>query len=289
MEDASLLNNHYRQSGTIQRTDARDPNYKEPAFAKFLKSLGSFLGCACLPCCYPYKTVDKGSKGIIQEFGQFKKEVGDGIFYLNPITQTMTRVNIKVQLIDLDKQNVMTSDKLSIRIDSVVYYQIIDAKSAVFNIEDIRHSIREISHTTLRNVVGNSTLSECLEKRNDISEKIKEIIDNDVRDWGVTVISLLIKDIVVPADIISSLSSAVTAEREARAKIITAKADVEAAELMRQAADILSTPAAMQIRSLEVIDRIAANPNSKLIILPADLTLHSNMGNIVTHEMMKNN
>ena len=238
---------------------------------------GACFGYCCLPlcgcCCYPYKSVEMGSRAIIQEYGRVNREVGEGLHYVNPITETLTSVNMKVQVIDLDRQNVMTMDKVQINIDSIVYFQIINPYDALFKIENIRHSIIELSYITLRTVIGKSTLDVCLGQREELANAIKEIVDENVHNWGIKILSLQIKDIDVPRDIITSLSSAVTAEREAKAKIITAKADVQAATLMREAADILATPAAMQIRSLEVIDRLGHSSNSKIIFLPSDLSL----------------
>ena len=256
--------------------------YKEPGFASFLRCLGCCFGFTCLPiggcgCCYPYQSVDKGSRGVVQEFGRLKREVPDGMHYINPISEKMTIVNMKVQDIDLRKQNVMTSDGLSIDIDSVLYYQITNANDALFNVDGIEHAIKNLSYATLRNVVGNSELKTCLGQRQTIADLIKDNIDDLVKGWGVRIISIQIKDIIVPQNIIAALSSAVTAEREAEAKIITAKANVKSAELIRQSADMLNTPAAMQIRSLEVIDRLAHAPNTKIILLPSDLTLQSSL------------
>ena len=221
------------------------------------------------------ETVNKGCRGVVQEFGVLKREVSEGLHYINPVTEIMSTVNMKVQVIDLDKQNVMTSDKLSITIDSVVFYKITNVDDACFKIQNVVHSVTELSYATLRNVIGNTTLETCLGKRDELAQLIKQIIDENIKNWGIKIISIQIKDIIVPRDITLSLSSAITAEREAKAKIITAKADVEAAQLMRDAADILSTDAAMQIRALEVIDKLAHSANTKIVFLPSDLSLQS--------------
>lgn len=277
--DDSILDNEYK---SYQHMDNEyESDYEEPVYVSFMRNLGSCFGYCCLSlggiCCYPYKSVDMGSNAVIQEYGRVKRNVADGLHYVNPITETITVANMKVQVIDLGKQNVMTSDKLSVNIDSVVYYKISNVHDALFKINNISDSIVQLSHATLRNVIGKFTLEECLGKREKIALSIKEIIDEHVHDWGITIISLQIKDIIVPENIVRSLSAAIIAERESAAKIITAQADVKSAELMRQAADILSTPAAMQIRSLEVIDRLARNTNSKIILIPSDLTLKNNI------------
>ena len=271
-------------------------DYEEPSFASFLRGLGCCFAYSCLPCfgnwcgscCYPYKSVNKGYRGVVQEFGRVKREVGEGMHYINPMTEKLTTVNQKIQVIDLQKQNVMTSEKLSIVIDSIVYYKIVDINSALFKVDDVEHSIIDLAYSTLRDVVGKSTMDECLGHRERIAQKIKEIVDEHVHNWGVSIISIQIKDIDVPKNIMTTLSSAVTAEREAQAKIITAEADVKAAHLLRQAADIISTDAAMQIRSLEVIDRLANSANTKIILLPSDLTLQSNLkSGFVANEVVK--
>ncbi|AYV84933.1 MAG: stomatin family protein/prohibitin-family membrane protease subunit [Satyrvirus sp.] len=251
--------------------------YNEPYFAYILRCFGCLMGYTCMPCCYPYQTVDLGYIGIIQEFGRVKKQVPDGMHYVNPITEKMFPVSMKVEVIDLGKQNVMTSEKLSITIDSVVYCQVINAYDSRFKIQNVHHAIVELSHTTLRTVIGNSNIETCLGKREEIANAIKQIVEENVRDWGISIISIQIKDIFVPQNIISSLSSTVTAEREGRAKVITAQADVESAKLMREAADILNTPAAMQIRSLEVIDKMASNPHNKVVLIPSDLSLKTSL------------
>jgi erythrocyte band 7 integral membrane protein len=278
MEEISFIPNK-------RLVESNNGNYQEPCFASFLRGLGCCFGFLCIPfscggCCYPYKSVNRGSKGVVQEFGSVRRTVGDGLHYVNPMTETLTRLDMRIQVMNLGGQHVMTQDKLSITIHSVIYYQVTDINNALFKIDDVKLSIVELAYATLRNVIGNSTLETCLSQREKLAGHIKEIVQN----WGVSIISIQIKDIVVPTNIISALSSAVTAEREAQAKIITAEADVRAAELMRRAADVLNTPAAMQIRSLEVIDRLAHSQNAKLILLPSDLNLQSTLrNNLVTH------
>ena len=278
--------------GTISRGEIEEieENYQEPCFASFMRSLGCCFGYSCLSSgglfCYPYKTVDMGSRAVIQEFGRLKRTVGEGLHYVNPITEKLTEMSQKIQVIDLGRQNVMTSDKLSINIDSVVYYHITNIEDAIFKVQNITASIIELSYTTLRNVIGKASLEQCLSHREQIAKNIKEIIDENVKNWGVEIISIQIKDIQIPTNIMTSLSSAVTAERDAEAKIITAKANVEAAKLMREASDILNTDAAMQIRSLEVIDKLVHSQNTKVIILPADLSLQNTIKkNLITNEI----
>lgn len=255
-------------------------HYDEPFFASVMRSLGCIFGycglaCCCGMCCYPYQTVDKGQRGLITEFGRLIRNVGDGLHYVNPITEKIVKVSEKIQMIDLDKQNVMTADKLTVVIDSIVFFQVINAEDSCFKIQNLARSVMELSHTTMRNVVGVSDLETCLSKREEIALQVKDIVEEAVSDWGIKIISIQIKDIKIPQDIATALSSAVTAERRAQAKLITAEADIQIAKTMREAADILDTPAAMQVRGLEVIKQLATSSNTKVILLPSDLSLSS--------------
>ncbi|BCS83434.1 stomatin family protein/prohibitin-family membrane protease subunit ybbk [Cotonvirus japonicus] len=299
-EKTNLLKKSKQKSNNISpinhdmiRDSPNDAEYHEPVFASVLRSIGCFFGYACMPTygmcgqCYPYKSINKGSKGVIQEFGRFKREIPDGMHYVNPVTEKISEIDMKIKVIDLGKKNVMTSDKLSIQIDSAVYYKIIDVQNALFKIDNVVHAIIELSYATLRNVIGNSTLETCLSKRDTIAELIKTIVKENIDGWGIEIISIQITDIIVPHDIITSLSSTVVAEREAKAKIIIAKGNVESAILMREAADILNSQAAMQVRSLEVIDKIANSANTKIIFLPSDLDLRAKeiTGNVSLKEI----
>lgn len=262
-------------------------NYKESCFATFLRALGCCFGFACIPCCYPFKNVNEGSQAVVQRFGKLDRVLKPGFHYVNPLTEDFTSLSMKIQTIDLEKQNVITSDKFSINIDGIVTYQVTNISDALFQIENFEHSIIELAHTTLRNVIGNSTLETCLSKRDRLAVSIKEIVDETVHNWGIKIDSIQIKDIRVPENTAIALSSAVIAERVAQGKIITAEADVKAAKLMRETADILSTPAALQMKCFEIINNMSQNPNTKVMIIPTDLNLHTNMlPNLVTKEAL---
>lgn len=250
-------------------------NYQEPFFGKILSCLGSFFGCCCTYfccacCCYPYKTVNKGHKGIITKFGRVEKVVADGMWRVNPMTQKLSLVDMRQRAIDLPKQTVMTHDNISVTIDSVIFFRVIDAVHALFSIVNLEYSITELSLTTLRTIFGKYNLQMCLENRDKIAEEIQKIVSIQITNWGAEIISLQFKDITVRNDIKSSLISATIATRDAEAKRILASADVTNAQLMRQASDILDTPGAMQIRYNETLTKIASSPNTKIIFIPME-------------------
>ena len=162
----------------------------------------------------------------------------------------------------------MTKDNVTLHLTSVIYYHIISPHKAAFGISNIRQALVERTQTTLRHVVGARVLQDVIERREEIAQSIGEIIEDVASGWGVQVESMLVKDIIFSNDLQDSLSMAAQAKRIGESKVIAARAEVESAKLMRQAADILSSAPAMQIRYLEAMQAMAKSANSKVIFLP---------------------
>jgi len=163
----------------------------------------------------------------------------------------------------------MTKDNVTLNLTSVIYYHIMSPHKAAFGISNVRQALIERTQTTLRHVVGARVLQDVIERREEIAQSIGEIIEDVAAGWGVQVESMLIKDIIFSNDLQDSLSMAAQAKRIGESKVIAARAEVESAKLMRQAADILSSAPAMQIRYLEAMQAMAKTANSKVIFLPA--------------------
>ena len=163
----------------------------------------------------------------------------------------------------------MTKDNVTIFLSSVIYYHITSPHKAAFGISDIKQALVERTQTTLRHVVGARVLQDVIERREEIAQSIGEIIEDTASGWGVQVESMLIKDLQFSQDLQDSLSMAAQQKRIGESKVIAARAEVEAAKLMRQAADILSSAPAMQIRYLEAMQAMAKSANSKVIFLPS--------------------
>ncbi|KAF9434463.1 hypothetical protein BGZ76_007985 [Entomortierella beljakovae] len=229
-------------------------------------TLGSIPCCICLP--NPYKTVGQGHVGLITRFGKFYKIVDPGLTKINPATEKLIRVDIKIQIADIPQQVIMTKDNVNVQIDSVLYWHIINPSQSVFGVSDVRSALIERTQTTLRHILGMRVLQELIENREAIGEEIQEVIDAPAREWGVKVESVLIKDITFSKELQESLSSAAQAKRMAESKVIGAQAEVDSAKLMRAAADILNTPAAMQIRYLETMTNMAKGSNTRVIFMP---------------------
>ena len=163
----------------------------------------------------------------------------------------------------------MTKDNVNLTLTSVIYYHVTSPHKAAFGISDLRTALVERTQTTLRHVIGARVLQDVIERREEIAQSIREIIDETATNWGAAVESMLIKDIIFSQELQDSLSMAAQSKRTGEAKIIQARAEVESAKLMREAADILSSAPAMQIRYLETMAQMAKTSNSKVIFLPA--------------------
>lgn len=162
----------------------------------------------------------------------------------------------------------MTKDNVNLTLTSVIYYHITSPHKAAFGISNIRQALVERTQTTLRHVIGARVLQDVIERREEIAQSIREIIEETASGWGANVESMLIKDIIFSQDLQDSLSMAAQSKRTGEAKVISARAEVESAKLMRQAADILSSAPAMQIRYLEAMQQMAKQSNSKVIFMP---------------------
>lgn len=245
-------------------------------YQRILENCGSFFGIwgtFCFCCSNPYKEVQEGEVGLIQTFGKLSKCCEPGLNYVNTWSEKLIRVNIKTIINEIPAQSCFTRDNVSVTITSVVYYNIIDPQKAIFSISNIHDAIVERTQTTLRDVIGNRVLQDVVEKREEIADSIEQIISKTAFDWGVNVESILIKDLQLPSSVQSSLSKAAEARRVGEAKIINAKAEVESAKQMRKASDILSSPAALQIRYLDALQNMSKNPGTRVIFMPSSDTI----------------
>ncbi|EXJ67730.1 uncharacterized protein A1O5_09076 [Cladophialophora psammophila CBS 110553] len=243
-------------------------------YGSMINTLGQCIGCiGAIPCCIicpnPYKPVSQGNVGLITKFGRFSRAVDPGLVKVNPLSERLIQVDVKIQIVEVPRQVCMTKDNVTLNLTSVIYYHITSPHKAAFGISNIRQALVERTQTTLRHVVGARVLQDVIERREEIAQSIGEIIEEVASGWGVQVESMLIKDIIFSNDLQDSLSMAAQSKRIGESKVIAARAEVESAKLMRQAADILSSAPAMQIRYLEAMQAMAKTANSKVIFLPA--------------------
>lgn len=265
--------NAYVKPEMVAKDFARTyPTPPQDAYQNFILTMGSLFGCCgvfCFLCENPYKTVDQGEVGLVQTFGALSRTIEPGTSYVNTWSENLTRVNIKINTRELPPQACFTRDNLSVQVTSVVYYNIIDPQKAIFSISDIHSAINERTQNTMRDVIGNRVLQDVVEKREEIAESIEAIIAKTAAEWGVNIESILIKDLTLPPSVQESFAKAAEARRIGEAKIINAKAEVESAKQMRKASDILSSPAALQIRYLDALQNMSRNPGTRVIFMPS--------------------
>jgi len=244
-------------------------------YGSLLQCFGAFFGVCgmvpCLPVPNPFREVHQGSVGLVSRFGQFYKSVDPGLVQVNICTESLQIVDVKIQIIPIGRQSVITRDNVNVEIDSVVYYQISNPYRSAFGIGDLRKALVERAQTTLRAVVGSRAVQAVVTEREAIAFEIAEVVADVADKWGVTIEGILIKDIIFSHEVATSLSSAAQQKRIGESKVIAARAEVDSAKLMRQAADILASPAAMQIRQLEALQAMAKSAQSKTIFVPMQL------------------
>ncbi|KAI9574810.1 hypothetical protein HD554DRAFT_2233233 [Boletus coccyginus] len=275
---AHLINVHPLKRSEMQPSYAQDLGTGEVThgiYGSFIQYLGAAVGfCGAIPCCpcpNPFRNVHQGSVGLVTRFGQFYKSVDPGLVQVNVCTESLRIVDVKIQISPIGRQTVITRDNVNVEIDSVIYFQITNPYRAAFGITDLRQALVERAQTTLRHVVGARAVQSVVTEREAIAFEIAEIVGDVADKWGVAIEGILIKDIIFSAEVSASLSSAAQQKRIGESKVIAARAEVDSARLMRQAADILASPAAMQIRQLEALQQMARSANSKVVFVPMQL------------------
>ncbi|KAK0544904.1 hypothetical protein OC846_005390 [Tilletia horrida] len=232
-------------------------------------AMGQFPCCICCP--NPFQEVDQGTVGLVTRFGRLYKSVDPGLVRINPFSERLRVVDVKITLIAIPRQTVLTSDNLTVDVDSTLCYHVSNPLRAAFSISNVKNALSERAQTTLRDVIGSRTLQSILTDREAVAQQVAQLVESVSESWGVTVESLLLKDISLSAEVQESLASAATQRRIGDSKVIAARAEVEAAKLMREAADQLSTEAAIQIRQLEALQAMAKTAGSKVIFVPMSL------------------
>ncbi|GAB5588761.1 hypothetical protein Unana1_03661 [Umbelopsis nana] len=245
----------------------------QPTYAMQI-GLESIPHFPCLFCCpNPYKRIPQGHVGLVSRFGKFYKCVDPGLVKINPVTEKVRKVDIKIQISEIPEQEIMTQDNVNVKIESVLFWHIIDPYQSQYAVTDVERALRERTMTTLRHILGLKVLQDAIENREAISAEIQDVIEPSAKIWGVKIESILIKDIMFSPELQASLSSAAQAKRLGESRVIAAKAEVDAAKLMRDAANILNTPAAMQIRYLETLSSMSKNGQGpKTIFMPLEST-----------------
>ncbi len=222
---------------------------------------------------FALKTIRQYERGIVFRFGRFAGVRKPGLNLILPIIDRMTKVSLRISTVVLEPQEVITRDNVTIKVDAVVYYMVVDPEKAIIKVEDYRQATIQIALTSLRSVLGQSELDEVLAHRDEINQRLRDITDEQTEDpWGVRVVLVEVKDVLLPDTMQRAMAKQAEAEREKRAKVIHAEGERLAASTLAEAAGIMSSqPAALQLRYLQTLVEIAGERTSTIIPLPIDI------------------
>lgn len=220
------------------------------------------------------KVINQYERGVVLTLGRFTGTRGPGLRVVVPIFQRLIRVDVRSTPIDVPKQEVITKDNVTVGVDAVVYFRVIDAPKAVLETTNYIYATSQFAQAALRDVTGNVDLDDLLSKREEISLQIKEIVDRQTDQWGIDVENVKVQNIELPQDMKRAMAKQAEAERERRAVIITAEGEKAAAQAVADAAAMLTKiPGGINIRTLQTLEKISAEPSQKtLFVLPAELT-----------------
>lgn len=214
------------------------------------------------------KQVNQYERGVRFRFGKYKDEMIPGWRIVWPIIETWQKIDIRVKAVDVPDQEAITRDNVSARVNAVIYYRIETAKKAVLEVEDFFYAVSQLAQTTMRNVIGETSLDDLLSKRNQVADKIQKIIDRATDPWGVKVESVELKDIILPDEMKRVIARQAEAERERRAIVIRAEGEKAAAQNIATAAEKLSkTAGGLHIRTLQTLSELSADKNNTIVFV----------------------
>jgi regulator of protease activity HflC (stomatin/prohibitin superfamily) len=212
------------------------------------------------------KIVQEYERGVIFRLGRLQGAKGPGIFLIIPLVDRMVKVDLRVVTLDIPAQEAITRDNVTVRVNAVAYYRVVDPCDAIVQVEDFNRATFQIAQTSLRSVLGQSDLDELLIHRDEINVKLQQIIDEQTEPWGIKVSIVEVKDVELPDTMKRAMARQAEAEREKRAKIIHAEGEYNAAQQLQDAARVIAeVPAAIQLRYLQTLTEIAVEKNSTIL------------------------
>jgi len=212
------------------------------------------------------KVVREYDRGVIFRLGKSIGKKGPGLIILIPLIDKMVKVSLRVTTLDIPTQDIITKDNVSLKVNAVLYFRVVDPVKAIINVEDYLFATGQLAQTTLRSILGQVELDELLSKREEINEQLQRIVDEQTDPWGVKVSLVELKHVDLPQEMQRAMAKQAEAERDRRAKIIHAEGEFQASEKLAKAAEIIGRqPAALQLRYLQTLTEVAAENNSTLI------------------------
>ena len=219
------------------------------------------------------RVLNEYERGVIFRLGRVISAKGPGLIILIPVIDKMVRVSMRIVAMDVDPQDVITRDNVSVKVNAVIYFRVLDPTSAIVEVENYTYAMSQLAQTTLRSVCGGAELDELLAEREKINNQLQEILDAQTDPWGIKVSAVELKHIDLPDDMQRAMARQAEAERERRAKVINAEGEYQAANRLADAASIIQKhPTALQLRYLQTMREMAAENNSTTIFpFPMDL------------------
>ena len=219
------------------------------------------------------KVLNEYERGVVLTFGRFTGVKGPGLVFIIPGVQQMFRMSTRVVVLDVPPQDVITRDNISVKVNAVIYFRVVNPQDAVLNVENYMYATSQLAQTTLRSVLGQQELDDLLANRDKINKNLQEILDLHTEPWGIKISSVEVKNVDLPQEMQRAIAKQAEAERERRAKVIHAEGEFQAAQKLSDAAQIMAVnPAAIQLRYLQTLTEIATD-NSSTIIFPVPMDL----------------
>jgi regulator of protease activity HflC (stomatin/prohibitin superfamily) len=220
------------------------------------------------------KVLPEYQRGVVLTLGRYTGTKGPGLIVLIPIVQTIMRVDLRVNVMDVPPQDVISRDNVSVRVNAVVYFRVVDSDKAMLQVADFYSATSQLAQTRLRSVLGQHELDEILSQRDSINHTLQTILDEATDAWGIKISNVEIKDVDINDTMVRAIARQAEAERERRAKVIHAEGEMQAAEKLRDAAAMLSQqPQALQLRYLQTMSDMASNGKASTIVFPLPLDL----------------
>ena len=231
-----------------------------------------------------FRVLREYERGVVFLLGRYQRVKGPGLIIIIPILQQMVRVDLRTIVMDVPTQDLITRDNVSVQVNAVLYFRVIDPDHAVLNVENYMEAIGQLAQTTLRSVLGQHELDELLSERERLNNNIQTILDQQTDQWGIKVASVEIKHVDIDESMIRAIAKQAEAERERRAKIIHADGEYEAAERLVEAAQrMASETGSMQLRYLQTLTEIAGEKSST-IVFPLPMNVMDSIGRLVADQ-----
>jgi len=220
-----------------------------------------------------FKILREYERAVVFRLGKYQKTKGPGLIFLIPFIDRIERVDLRVLTINVDRQEVITKDNVTVHVDAITFFRVMDAEEAVIQVEKYIHATSMLAQTTLRSIVGQVELDELLAEREKVNKNIQQIIDRQTDPWGIKVVSVEVRDVVLPENMKRAMARQAETERDRRAKVINAEGEFQAATRLVEAAEMMEkAPMALQLRYLQTMSEVAEE-NSTFALLPLPMEM----------------